>query len=132
MDESCRTGVPSGTHPGDKVAALHIGQKRGECSPLRALGEIEPWRRTEDPDTLRAIVTDAGVPGCEIHSEVDVIPVEPGDWWRIVMGTGLRRTATALDPAESERVRERCERFMREHDVLQVKLASHHIIAIRS
>jgi len=93
---------------------------------------VEPWRRTEDPDTLRAIVTDAGVPGCEIHSEVDVIPVEPGDWWRIVMGTGLRRTATALDPAESERVRERCERFMREHDVLQVKLASHHIIAIRS
>jgi SAM-dependent methyltransferase len=92
---------------------------------------VEPWRRTEDPDTLRGIVSNAGVPGCEIHSEVDVIPVEPGDWWRIVMGTGLRRTATALDPDESDRVRGHCERFMLEHNVNQVELASHHIIAVK-
>ena len=92
---------------------------------------VEPWRRTEHPDTLRAIMTEAGVPACEIHSEVDAIPVEPGDWWRIVLGTGLRRTATALDPNEAERVRGRCERFMRDHDVRQVELSSHYIIAIR-
>ena len=92
---------------------------------------VEPWRRTEDPGTLRAIMTEAGVPACEIHSEVDVIPVEPGDWWRIVMGTGLRRPATALDPNEAERVRGRCERFIRDHDVRQVELASHYITTIR-
>lgn len=92
---------------------------------------VEPWRRTEDPATLRAIMTEAGVPTCEIHSEVDVLPVESGDWWRIVLGTGLRRTAMALDPDEAERVRGRCERFMRDHDVGQVELASHCIIAIR-
>ena len=92
---------------------------------------VEPWRRTEDPGTLRAIMTEAGVPASEIHSEVDVIPVEPGDWWRIVLGTGLRRTATALDPDEAERVRGRCERFMREHDVRQVELASHYVSAVR-
>ncbi len=91
---------------------------------------VEPWRRTEDRGTLQAIMTDAGVPASEIHSEVDVIPVESSDWWRIVLGTGLRRTAMALDPDEAERVRERCERFMREHDVRQVELASHYIIAV--
>ena len=92
---------------------------------------VEPWRRTEDPATLRAIMTDAEVPAYEIHSEVDVLTVEPSDWWRIVMGTGLRRTAMALDPNEAQGVRERCERFMREHEVRQVDLSSHYMIAAR-
>jgi SAM-dependent methyltransferase len=92
---------------------------------------VEPWRRTEDPETLRVIMTEAGVAACEIHSEVDVLPVESGDWWRIVLGTGLRRTAVALDPDEAERVRRRCERFMREHDVRQIELGSHHMSAVR-
>jgi hypothetical protein len=76
-------------------------------------------------------MTDAGVPASEIQSEVDVIAVESSDWWRIVLGTGLRRTAMALDPDEAERVRGRCERFMRENDVRQVELSSHYIIAVR-
>lgn len=92
---------------------------------------VQPWRRTEDTGTLRAIVTEAGIPECEIHSEVDVLPVEVSDWWRIVMGTGLRRTAMALDPGEAERVRGRCEQHMRDHEVRQVELASHHVIAVR-
>ena len=92
---------------------------------------VEPWRRTEDPATLTEIMTEAGIPAFEIHSEVDVLPVEPSDWWRIVLGTGLRRTAAALDSDEAQRVRGRCERFMHEHDVSQVELASHHIIAVK-
>jgi len=76
-------------------------------------------------------MTEAGIPECEIHAEVDVIAVEPSDWWRIVMGTGLRRTAAALDPDGAERVRRRCEWFMREHAVSQVELSSHHVIAVR-
>jgi SAM-dependent methyltransferase len=92
---------------------------------------VEPWRRTEDPATLTEILTEAGIPAFEIHSEVDILPVEPSDWWRIVLGTGLRRTAAALDPEAAQRVRGRCERFMREHDINQVELASHHIIAVR-
>ena len=92
---------------------------------------VEPWRRTEDPGTLQAIMTDAGVPASEIQSEVDVIAVESSDWWRIVLGTGLRRTAMALDNDEAERVRGRCERFMRENDVRQGELSSHYIIAVR-
>ncbi len=93
---------------------------------------IEPWRRTEDPSTLQAIMLEAGIAASEIHSEVDVIPVEPVDWWRIVLGTGLRRTAMALDPDEAERVRGGCEQFMREHDIDRVELASHYVIAVRS
>lgn len=92
---------------------------------------LEPWRRTDDPDKVRAIMTKPGVGACEIHSEVDTIPVEPDDWWRIVMGTGLRSKATALDPDVAERLRRRCEQFMRENDVRQVELASRHIIAVK-
>jgi hypothetical protein len=95
------------------------------------LDVLEPWRRTDDPDRIRTIMTNAGVAEYEIHSEVDTIPVEPDDWWRIVLGTGLRRTAMALDADEAERVRRRCEQFMRENDVRQVELASRHILALR-
>ena len=92
---------------------------------------LEPWRRTDDPDKVRTIMTNAGVDAYEIHSEVDTIPVEPDDWWRIVLGTGLRSTAMALGADETERVRRRCEHFMRENDVRQVELASRHIVAVR-
>jgi hypothetical protein len=37
----------------------------------------------------------------------------------------------ALHPDEAARVRVRCEQFMQEHDVGQVELASHCIIAVR-
>jgi len=92
---------------------------------------VEPWRRTDDPDTIRTIMTNAGVAEYQLHSKVDTIPVEPSDWWRIVLGTGLRRTVMALDSDEAERVRGRCERFMQEHEVHQLELTSHHIITVR-
>lgn len=90
---------------------------------------VEPWRRTGDPDTVREIMSKAGVPTFEIHSQVDVIPIESSDWWRIVLGTGLRSTVMALNNDEAERVRGRCQQYMEEHEVRQVELASHHIIA---
>ena len=48
-----------------------------------------------------------------------------------MLGTGLRRTAMALDPDEAERVRGHCERFMEENDVRQGERAAHYIIAVR-
>jgi 2-polyprenyl-3-methyl-5-hydroxy-6-metoxy-1,4-benzoquinol methylase len=93
---------------------------------------VEPWRRTEDPHTIQAIMAEAGVPASEIQSEVDIIPIQSSDWWSIVQGTGLRRTAMALNPDQAERVSRRCEQFIQENDVRQVELASHHIIAVKT
>ncbi|NNF08887.1 MAG: class I SAM-dependent methyltransferase [Acidimicrobiia bacterium] len=93
---------------------------------------VEPWRRTADVDTLRSIMAEGGVPDVEIHSDVDVIPVQPDDWWRIVMGTGLRRTASALEEAEAAGVRRRCEDFMRQQAIREVTLTSHGVVATRA
>jgi hypothetical protein len=45
----------------------------------RGFDVVGPWRRTEDPDTLRAVMTEAGVLASEIPTEVDVLPVESDD-----------------------------------------------------
>jgi SAM-dependent methyltransferase len=90
----------------------------------------QPWRRTEDPDALRARFAAAGIGPVEIASARDALPLpSAGDWWRIVRGTGLRATLTALTPAEAEAVRDRCTSHIGEHRVAEVVLGTHIAVA---
>jgi SAM-dependent methyltransferase len=92
----------------------------------------QPWRRTEDPDVLRRVFADAAVADIEITSSSDRIPLPSADdWWRIVLGTGLRRTIMSLEPSEAESVRAQCAEYVHEHDVRQVLLTSHLALAKR-
>jgi hypothetical protein len=93
--------------------------------------EVEqPWRRTQDPDAFRALFTDAGIDPVEVTSARDVLPLPSADdWWRIVRGTGLRATTTALTPAEADAVRARCDSYVAEHHVNEVVLGTHIAVA---
>lgn len=126
------------TRPGGRLAVTVLGLKFFD--PMRdafveAVREvrpdvevIEPWRRTEDAATLGAVFEAAGVP-VEIETEDEPLPFRGGDdWWRIVLGSGLRRTAVALGDDAAE-VRARCDRFAVEHGVEQVVLQAHYALA---
>ena len=89
---------------------------------------IEPWRRTEDAATFAAVFESARVP-VEIETEDEPLPFHGGDdWWRIVMGSGLRRAAVALGDDAAE-VRARCDRFAEDNCVDEVVLQAHYALA---
>ena len=64
----------------------------------------QPWQRTQTSDQLRAVFDAAHVPVAITDLTATVPLREPGDWWRIVRGTGLNRTARLLGPAAAARV----------------------------
>jgi hypothetical protein len=65
----------------------------------------------------------------EIETEDEPLPFHGGDdWWRIVMGSGLRPTAVKLGDDAAE-VRARCDRFAEEHRVDEVVLQAHYALA---
>jgi hypothetical protein len=92
----------------------------------------QPWRRTEDPEVLRALFADAGIGPVEVTSARDALPLPSADdWWRIVRGTGLRATVTALEPDERDAVRAECAHYVAEHNVREVVLGTHIAAATR-
>jgi len=79
---------------------------------------LQPWRRTEDVSVLRDLFEAAGIPEVDIVTEDDRLPLRsPQDWWRIIMGSGFRRTVTALDDTTAGRLRERCDAYIEDHGV---------------
>lgn len=88
-----------------------VEKERGE----RVIG---PWERTNDRGTLARILGDAGIEGVRIDVENERIALPaPEAWWDIVMGTGMRKWVTELDPAAAERVRAHDLRWAAEHAV---------------
>lgn len=70
--------------------------------------EFNPWDRIADPEPLRGLFEESGIPGAVTEAEQGFHPTpEPEDWWTVVMGSGYRGTVDALDPAARERVRAR-------------------------
>lgn len=82
-----------------------------------------PWQRTEDVNRMRRYLSEAGVSGIRVDHEVSVLSLPtPEDWWRIVMGTGVRRLAMELDADALSRVRDHNLAWIRERDVSSVEL----------
>jgi len=128
------------TRPGGRLAVTVIGlsffdpMREAFLEVVREVRPdvevIEPWRRTENAATLAAVFETAGVP-VEIETEDEPLPFHGGDdWWRIVMGSGLRRTAVALGDDAAE-VRARCDRFAEANGVDEVVLQAHYALAQR-
>ena len=82
---------------------------------------VQPWRRTDEEPVLRRIFEDAGHPEVTIETDDDALPLPSADdWWRIVMGSGLRRTAVDLGPDLAGQVRARCDRYIEDNGVREV------------
>jgi SAM-dependent methyltransferase len=81
-----------------------------------------PWRRTEDADRMNEYFRDAGIPDVVVEHEISTLSfTSPEDWWRIVMGTGIRRLAMDLSAEALERVRAANTRWMADHHVSSVE-----------
>ena len=93
------------------------------------VGVLEPWRRTEDVDVLRAVFAAAGIDEVSIETHDDRLPLRsPDDWWRVVMGSGFRRTVVALDETTVKEVRQRCDRHIAEHGVEAIVNRTHYAV----
>ena len=91
---------------------------------------VQPWRRIGDPPTLGALAEEAGLSGFALREDVDTLTLDnPDDWWRIVIGSGLRRTAEALGEDTAAKVRARCGEAMRERGIREVGLTSQYLLA---
>jgi SAM-dependent methyltransferase len=102
--------------PGGRLAVTVLGP--GFFSPMldcfrRSVRSVRPdvevrppWIRTEDPQTVRALLREAGLPDAEVTLERDTRPLaSPEDWWRCVMGSALRSYVEEIGPAAAEEVR---------------------------
>jgi SAM-dependent methyltransferase len=93
---------------------------------------VQPWRRVGDPASFRALAEGSGLGGFELREDIDTLTLDDADdWWRIVMGSGLRRTAEALGDQTAEKVRSRCADAMRERGITQVDLTSQYLVATK-
>jgi ubiquinone/menaquinone biosynthesis C-methylase UbiE len=67
-----------------------------------------PRDQIADPEALRRLFEESGIPDVEIEAEAGFHPTpDPEDWWTVVMGSGYRGTVEALDPESRARVRAR-------------------------
>lgn len=93
---------------------------------------VLPWRRLRDPDVLRSVFDEAGLPGVRIETDDATMTLSsPEEWWRIVMGSGLRRTVAAIGPEKAAEVRAFCDAYMTDHDIRDVVLRSRYALAER-
>jgi SAM-dependent methyltransferase len=102
--------------PGGRLAVTVLGP--GFLSPMievfrshvRAerpdLDVRPPWTRTDAPGALEALLRAAGASAVEVHRERRTAALAtPEDWWRCVMGSGLRSDVERIGPDAAERVR---------------------------
>jgi ubiquinone/menaquinone biosynthesis C-methylase UbiE len=94
---------------------------------------IQPWCRTEREDVLQGLFDGIGGIDLTIATDTDRLPLpSPDDWWRIVMGSGLRRTVTEIGDEAAARVRRRCDEFVEDNAVTEVVSLSRYAVARRA
>jgi len=92
---------------------------------------LQPWRRTEDPSVLSSILETAGIEPVTIETHDDHLPLHsPDHWWRIVMGSGFRRTVAVLDEPTASELRRRCDAYVRDHGVDQIISRTHYALIV--
>jgi ubiquinone/menaquinone biosynthesis C-methylase UbiE len=128
--------------PGGRVAVAVFGESFYE--PLRTtfvdavhevapgLDVVEPWSRVRTEADLRVLFASAGLEDASISERVDILPLASADdWWRIVMGSGLRSTIGRLEPDAAELVRARCAAAITRRQITRVTTISRYGVAAR-
>lgn len=88
--------------PGGQLAITDVGPRLFE--PLASVWEaqvraqrpdiqiVKPWERANTVEMVAGLLAEAGVPDADVRLERNELTLKtPDDWWRMVMGTGLRR-----------------------------------------
>jgi ubiquinone/menaquinone biosynthesis C-methylase UbiE len=83
---------------------------------------FNPWDRIDNPESLRKILEEGGVPSPKITAENRFHPISSAeDWWTIVLGSGYRGTIEQLKPAEREKVKKANLTFVRDENISAVE-----------
>lgn len=115
-----------GEHFGDPMRDVFVEAVR-DVAP--GVPVVQPWKRTADVTVFRQVFEDAGLHDVTIETDDDTFPLPSSDdWWRIVMGSGLRRTIVTLGDDLAARVRARCDAYIREAGVTEVRTRSRYAI----
>ncbi|MBV9952370.1 MAG: class I SAM-dependent methyltransferase [Acidimicrobiia bacterium] len=125
--------------PGGRIAVAVFGEEFFE--PMRTtfvdavravapdLQVVEPWARVRTEQQLRELF-DAADLTADVETCVDEVPLTSADdWWRIVMGSGLRATVGHLDPATAAGVRDRCAEEVERHGLTALRVTSRYGVA---
>jgi ubiquinone/menaquinone biosynthesis C-methylase UbiE len=116
-----------GEHVFDPMRQVFV-ETVAELAP--AVEVLQPWRRTEDVSVLRGVFEAAGIPAVDIVTEDDRLPLRsPDDWWRIIMGSGFRRTVAALDQSTADELRKRCDAHIATHGIDHILNRTHYAVA---
>ena len=95
-----------------------------------AVEVLQPWRRTEDLSVLRGVFEAAGIADVDIVTDDDRLPLRsPDDWWRIIMGSGFRRTIAALEDSTAGELRKRCDAYIAENAIDHIVSRTHYAVA---
>ncbi len=93
---------------------------------------VQPWCRTEREEVLRRLFDGVDMTDLSVSTEKDHLPLPSADaWWRIVMGSGLRRTVTEMGEEAAALVRRRCDDFIEDHGLTEVVSLSRYAVARR-
>jgi ubiquinone/menaquinone biosynthesis C-methylase UbiE len=83
---------------------------------------FNPWDRICDPQSLRALLAEAGIAAPEVVVESGRHPIaSPEAWWAAVLGSGYRGTVDQLDATAQERVRAANFKFIRDSGTTSVE-----------
>ena len=78
------------------------------------------------------MLDDAGFPDVTKETDDDALLLPTAsDWWRIVMGSGLRRTVAAVGPEAAAAVRARCDAYVEQEGVQEVLVRSRYAVIVR-
>jgi ubiquinone/menaquinone biosynthesis C-methylase UbiE len=87
--------------PGDGVFWAAVGRERPDLG-----GQTPPWQRLVQPAVLLRLHADAGTAAPDVVVESFDHPIEPEDFWTIVLGSGYRASIDLMGAESAGRVRE--------------------------
>ena len=82
--------------------------------------KVSPWERLTTPAGLAALFSEAGLPEPGIVAESLHSPASPDDFWRIVLGTGLRGTVEQMKADETALLRRTIEARLEAEQVQEI------------
>lgn len=92
-----------------------VEAERPDLRPAQA-----PYERIAAPADLAALLSVAGGEAVHVETETFVQPLEPEDFWTIVLGSGHRMAVNAMSADAAERLRETVLRDMADEGVGEV------------
>lgn len=82
--------------------------------------KLTPWERLTTPAGLAALFSEAGLPEPHIVAEALLSPASPDEFWRIVLGTGLRGPVEQMEADEVARLRKTIVARLEEEQVCEI------------